>query len=110
MFATRVKLLPSSAKAPTQLGCVSLSVNLHNTFLDPQSESNQNSLNLTHSKPYLNETSISACWRMPYAPEENFRGMNDRNNEGMKDTHSGFLILDKGVLVSNCYSIHIFKK
>ena len=52
-------------------------------------------------------TSVSARWRVPYAVtqlfnavEENLRGMNDRKNERkkerMKDTHSGFLILDMG--------------
>ena len=39
-------------------------------------------------------TSVSAGWRVPYAVEENLRGMNDRQNERKKDTHSGFLILD----------------
>ena len=48
-------LLPSSAKAPTQLGWVSFSITLHNKFLDPQPESTRKSLYWCHFKPYLDE-------------------------------------------------------
>ena len=36
------------------------------------------------------KTSVSARWRVPYAVEENLRGM----NEWQKDKVSGFLLLD----------------
>ena len=54
-FSGIIILLPSSAKAPTQLGWVSFSITLHNKFLDPQPESTRNSLNWSHFKPYLDE-------------------------------------------------------
>ena len=49
----------------------------------------------TFCKPLLSyNTSVSARWHMPYAVEENLRGMNERMKEWMKDRHSGFLILN----------------
>ena len=39
-------------------------------------------------------TSVLARWRVPYAVEENLRGMNERKNDRMNDTHLGFLILN----------------
>ena len=33
---------------------------------------------------------------MPYAVEENLRGMTERKNERMEDRDSGFLLLDDG--------------
>ena len=60
-FSGLIILLPSSAKAPTQLGWVSFSITLHNKFLDPQPEPTRNSLNLSHFKPYLNEIRGPEC-------------------------------------------------
>ena len=39
-------------------------------------------------------TSVSAHWRVPYAVEENLRGMNERMKERQKDKVLGFLILE----------------
>ena len=39
-------------------------------------------------------TSVSARWRVPYAVEENLRGMTERMKKRMKDKDSGFLPLD----------------
>ena len=43
-------------------------------------------------------TSVSARWRVPYAVEENLRGMTERKKERMKDRVSGFLLLDAIVI------------
>ena len=49
--------------------------------------------NLTIRELFGN-TSVSARWCVPYAVEENLRGMTERKNERMKDRVSGFLLLD----------------
>ena len=57
--------------------------------------------NSTDSSPFF-LTSVSAHWRVPYAfnaVEENFRGMNEGQNERKNDTYSGFLILDSNGLI-----------